>query len=35
MIEQCKTDITENAEMLGKDIGNNLIKMGALELLKL
>ena len=24
MIEQCKTDITENAEMLGKDIGNNL-----------
>ena len=35
MIEQCKTDITENAEILGKDIGNNLIKMGALELLKL
>ena len=35
MIEQYKTDITENAEMLGKDIGNNLIKMGALELLKL
>ena len=35
MIEQYKTDITENSEMLGKDIGNNLIKMGALELLKL
>ena len=35
MIEQSKTDITKNAEILGEDIGNSLIKMGALKLLKL
>ncbi len=35
MIEENKTDIIENAVSLGKKIGNNLIKMGALKILKL
>ena len=35
MIEHNKTDIIKNAESLGSDIGNSLIKMGALKILKL
>jgi hydroxymethylbilane synthase len=35
MIEDNKTDIIKNAENLGNDIGNNLLKMGALKILKL
>lgn len=35
MIEESKTSIIQDAENLGKDIGNSLIKMGALKILKL
>ncbi|MBH87805.1 MAG: hydroxymethylbilane synthase [Pelagibacterales bacterium] len=35
MIEDSKTDIIKNAETLGNEIGRNLIRMGALSLLKL